>query len=912
MNINLLEKVTGWIVTLSVTALFFSVPTMSQDDDEDAAELGAIEITGSRLKQTDIETAQPVTVITREEIELSGFETVAQVLQNTPYNSFGSFRETSGYANGQAVVNEVSLRGLGSQRTLLLLDGRRVSGTGGSGGAAADLNQIPLAIIERIDILRDGASAIYGSDAIGGVVNIITRKDFDGMQMAFTSGKPDTKGGEYIAATVTGGASNSKGNVFFTVQHYGQKPMYWRDTEWPNAYNYESYSSFGFPGTFYSPYFGYVADSRCPDVPVGGVGLLGDSGSYQNQLSDDGTNSNPDYPNSYTWYPYSKSYAGTAYADWSFCGYDYAQDIIALPRAKRNAVLMKSTYDISPDVTMNTVLMISQTDADSRYAGTPVTSPYPSMSADNPNHPLIGMGYDCSAINCGPATIFIRSVPNGTRDNNVVSNSQDLRIGFEGIFDILGGANWEFNVQVMNNDIDNDTINLVNKPLLQKAIDDGLLDIFGVHGTPLSALAPVMQQFNHTKSYAADLKSSQADFIMSFDVGELAGGPIGMVLGAEYNHLSFDQVNDPASKAQLIAGTAGGDNVQAERSRKSAFFELGLPFTEKLEVSLAGRSDSYSSKGIGGNFSPMITMAYRPTDWIVLRGTYGEGFRVAAMTQLYGERSESYPSGIDVVGCANGKGYCGSTQYRTLYGGNPDLRPELSDHWTYGIVMAPLPELTVSLGFWHTEFTDLISTSSIQREFNAEANGDVNYVVRCPAGGRPGCPDGAVDYISLQANNFAGVEAEGIDFNISYIIDTENFGRFDFGIDGAKYTKYIVQAYPESPRTEYQGELGYPDLRMNPHMYWGKGDWGASLTGYYIDGQTQDIGGTIYSVGSHFEMGFQVSYSLPWGASIVVGASNILNEGPEVNAEAYGWYPFDYNLYDMRGRMTYIRYNQSL
>ncbi|HIL42132.1 MAG TPA: Plug domain-containing protein, partial [Gammaproteobacteria bacterium] len=152
MKISLLEKVTGFIVTLSVTALIITMPAMSQDDDEDAAELGTIQITGSRLKQTDIETARPVTVITREQIELSGFETVAQVLQNTPYNSFGSFRETSGYANGQAVVNEISLRGLGSQRTLLLLDGRRVSGTGGSGGAAANLNQIPLAIVERIDI----------------------------------------------------------------------------------------------------------------------------------------------------------------------------------------------------------------------------------------------------------------------------------------------------------------------------------------------------------------------------------------------------------------------------------------------------------------------------------------------------------------------------------------------------------------------------------------------------------------------------------------------------------------------------------------------------------------------------------------------------------------------------------------
>jgi len=906
MKIDLLEKATRMMVALSVTALIFTLPVLSQDEDEDAAELGAIEITGSRLKQTDIETAQPVTVITREQIELSGFETVAAVLQNTPYNSFGSFRETSGYANGQAVVNEISLRGLGSQRTLLLLDGRRVSGTGGSGGAAANLNQIPLALVERIDILRDGASAIYGSDAIGGVVNIITRKDYDGMEFSISSGKPSTKGAQYTAATVTGGASNSKGNVFFTIQHYGQRPMYWRDTEWDHAYDYQYYSSYGFPGSFWSPYFGYVADSRCPEAPVGGVGLYG-------QPSDDGTNSNPDYPNSYTWYPYAGAGRGPVYDAMTLCGYDFAQDIIAIPRGKRNGLLLKSSYDISPDVTMNTVLMISQNDADSRFAGTPITGPRPSMDADNPNHPLIGMGYPCDVINCGSVDIRLRSVPNGTRDNNVVSNMQDLRIGFEGVFDILGGANWEFNTQVMNNDIDNMTINLVNKPLLQQAIDNGELDLFGVHGTPLSALAPTMQRFNHTKSYAADLKSMQADFVMSFDVGELAGGAIGMVLGAEYNHLSFQQINDPASKQQLIAGTAGGDNVSAERSRKSAFFELGLPFTEKLELSLAGRYDSYSSKGIGGNFSPMVTMAYRPTDWIVLRGTYGEGFRVASMNQLYGERSESYPDGIDVTRCETTGAGCSSAQYRTLYGGNPNLRPELSDHWTYGIVLAPLPELTMQVGFWHTEFTDLISTSSIQREFNAEWRGDVNYVVRCAEdGSEAGCPPGEVNYISLQVNNFAGVESEGIDFNISYIIDTEKLGRFDIGVDGAKYTKYIVQSYPESPRIEYQGQMGLPSLRMNPHIYWGKGDWGAAFTGYYISSQEEEIGSRVYKNGSHFEVGLQVSYRLPWDASIVVGANNLLNVGPEINGDYYGWEPLDYSLYDVRGRTTYIRYQQNL
>ena len=106
--------------------------------------------------------------------------------------------------------------------------------------------------------------------------------------------------------------------------------------------------------------------------------------------------------------------------------------------------------------------------------------------------------------------------------------------------------------------------------------------------------------------------------------------------------------------------------------------------------------------------------------------------------------------------------------------------------------------------------------------------------------------------------------------------------------------------------------MGLPSLRLNPHLYWGKGDWGAALTGYYIDGQNEDIGSTNYRIGSHIELGLQVSYQLPWDASIVVGASNLLDEGPEVNGDVYGWYPFDNTLYDVRGRMAYIRYNQRL
>jgi outer membrane receptor protein involved in Fe transport len=634
MNTSLFDRVRHLFIVLGTVAVVFALPTWAQDEDEDAAELGKIEVTGSRLNQTDVETAQPVTVITREDIELTGFATVAEVLQSTPYNSFGSFRETSGYANGQASVNEISLRGLGASRTLLLLDGRRVSSTGGSGGAAQNLNQIPASIVERVEILRDGASAIYGSDAIAGVVNIITRKDFDGLNFSVTSGTPQD-GADYTQANITGGVSNAKGNIFFTLQHYDRRPQYYRDIDYAShAYDYDYYSSFGYPSTAYIygnnvGGSGYQVDPRCPEVPVG-------------SNADTGSNSSATFPNSYRW-------AGAAGGNSAGrCGYDFAQDIISIPRAKRNAFLMKSSLDLSPDVTMNTVLMISQNDSDQRFAGTPITSPYPTIYSDNPNHPLYAYGFDCAAtdVNCGTAIMLMRSVPNGTRDNNVVENIQDLRIGFEGIFDVMGGANWELNFQVVNNDTDNTTQNLVNKSLLQAGLDNFEVDPWGINST-LDEVAAQMLAFNHTSIYSADLKSQTMDFIMDFDIGELAGGAIGMVIGAEYNQLYFKQLNDPESNAFIIAGSAGGDNIQAARSRKSMFFEMGLPWTEKLNTSIAGRYDSYSSAGIGSNFSPQITMSYRPNDWILLRGTYGEGFRAAGMDELYGNMSESFPSGID-------------------------------------------------------------------------------------------------------------------------------------------------------------------------------------------------------------------------------------------------------------------------
>ena len=892
MNTSLFERAKYLFITLSAVAVVFAIPTWAQDEDEDAAELGKIEVTGSRLNQTDIETAQPVTVISREQIELSGFATVAEVLQNTPYNSFGSFRETSGYANGQASVNEISLRGLGSQRTLVLLDGRRIASTGGSGGAAQNLNQIPSAIIDRIEILRDGASAVYGSDAIAGVVNIITRKDFDGMDISVTSGSTEVGGGDYTRANITGGVSNSKGNIYYTFQHYDRRPQYYNEIPYAShASNYDYFSSFGYPGAAITK-LGIVVDPRCPEANVG-------------SSRDNGSNTSSTFPNSYYW-------AGPGLdTGLGRCGYDFAQDIMSIPRAKRNAFLMKSSYDLSPDVTMNTVVMFSQLEGDSRFAGTPITAPFPVIPAGSPNHPLIAYGYDCvnEADGCGTATLLLRSVPNGYRDNTVTENITDVRVGFEGVADMMGGMEWELNVQATDNDIDNQTINLVNKTLLQAGLDAGTVDPWGINST-LDEVAAQMLAFNHTGLYQADLKTVMGDLIVKFDVGELAGGAIGMVLGAEYSHSAFDQLNDPESNAFLIAGSAGGDNISAERARKSAFFELGLPFTEQFKISMAGRYDEYSTQGVGSNFSPSVNFEYRPASWVLLRGTYGEGFRAPAFDELFGNRSESFPSGIDITGCANGVAVCTATQYRAFFGGNPDLGPEESEHYTFGAVLSPLPELTIQLNVWHTEFEGLITTSTLNREFQAEANGETNYVTRCTANDQ--CQVGTVNFVSLTSNNYKGVEMEGIDFDINYVMDTDNMGRFDMGLNAAKITKYVYQRFASDAVISNEGYIGLPDTRINPYLTWGKGDWAVGLTGYSLSDQEAVFGSDIYTVDDHMTFNLRVSYQLPWDASVSIGAINVTDEEPEQNSDWYGWEPFDFTLYDTRGRTVYITYEQSL
>jgi len=206
------------LYTGALSALAVAPMGMAQEgggDEEDAVELGQQVVTGSRIKRIDVEEARPVVVITREEIELSGQDSVADVLRNSPVNTFGSSREVSGNSFvGQATID---LHGIGSTRSLVLLDGRRLPRSPVTANQAINLNILPLAAVDRIEILTDSASAIYGSDAIAGVINIILRKDYDGMEAFASLQRPTREGADADSGGLTIGGSTSRGRFLFSA-----------------------------------------------------------------------------------------------------------------------------------------------------------------------------------------------------------------------------------------------------------------------------------------------------------------------------------------------------------------------------------------------------------------------------------------------------------------------------------------------------------------------------------------------------------------------------------------------------------------------------------------------------------------------------------------------------------------------
>jgi outer membrane receptor protein involved in Fe transport len=883
MERNKLYSVIKSSLALSLaTCLTTTVYAQEAEEEEEAAELDKVLVTGSRIKRVDVETAQPVTIITREDIDLSGDTSVAEVLRNLSANTFGSWKGMSGYGSGAPGSVEVDLRGVSA--TLVLIDGRRMPGAGYDGGATQNLNNIPLAIVERIEVLRGGASAIYGSDAIGGVINIITLNELDGGAVSYLIEDRSVDDGNVKQFEFAAGMTGDRGNILITAQHTSVDEL-------------EDNMISGFDNG--TSWWGPVTNVFYLDKNTGG---------YE------------------SWFEPSLCEQIPNTVDQGYrCGYAYSNVTWHYPKQTRDSIFAKMNYELTPNITFHARMGYVGNRTISRYAPTPVSTNTITMQSDNPNAPqyLVDNIWDVYDPNI---YLYHRSALLGTRDAYFNDVSYDLVFGLDGFLDAFSGLDWQVNYQYTVKSEDVHNTNLINDISFQNGIDDGSFDIFNVQGRSISDYSEHASDFYlsaaHTGIYEVRNVRNLFDGNIGGELWYSDNMSLSAVVGLEIENTDFRQVSDPASGQGFISGGSGGDDVFATRDRLSAYAELAVDFNFGLELSAAIRYDEYDQDGdIGSEIAnrkfddttSMVTAAWRPTDNLLLRAVAGTAFRAPTMPELFASRSFGFPSGYDYYYCdtqgnpGNDVAYCDASnrpQHLTYSGGNPTLGPETADTLSIGFVWQVTDNFSVEAGWYDIEYVDKIVGIGVNDILllNQAAGGDTSNVVR----------DNQGKIVSIQSGtiNLDSQETDGIDVAISYALNTDSWGSFAFRADATKVLNFTDSDNDSS--IERTGEFDYPDLRANSTLSWSLGNWYAAWRMNYIAGQDAPEDSTSFiNIDSRVYHNLQVGYHLPWDAEMTLGARNVSKEKVQFYTDDGGWRNYNSQLYTPEGRTMYFKYKQS-
>ena len=864
MHKNLLAKSVRFALISGAAAAAFTAPAVFAAE-EDGAKVERIEVTGSRIKRSDLEGASPITTITTEDMKMEGNFTVADALRNSNLNSFGSFSERSGSsAQSQATIN---LRGAGSSRTLVLIDGKRFPGSPTLGGASANLNAIPMAAVERIEILTDGASSTYGSDAIAGVVNIIMKKNYQGLEFNVGGGSRDRDGGLTSKEfSVVAGYQMDKGNITFAFDHQDRKGIADADREFTapwmrdlngdgviQAYSEtDGWSYYGAsvkgPGGVYqpSPLCGALAAEYGDNV-------------FKQVRGDDAFGAGSD-----------------------LCMYAYGNVSYNKASVDRNTVYVDANYEIAEDVEWFGRTMVTQNSSFGRYA--PPAAPWNNMAADNPHNP-----FDVEAKG------YFRWVGIGTRDGVVDDYNQDYLTGLRGTISALNDAEWE--VYYHHNIADN------------KSIGEYYLSYSGLaynqaNGIDLGSEAGV----NNMK--ATTLTQGRATFDqynagLGFDAFELPGGAVAHYVGMEYFDQQFSEVYDAQSEAGLIGGSAG-NSAAGDRQVWAMFYEAVLPIVDGVELNLAARYDDYSD--FGNNVAPKAGLRWQALDNVVVRASYSEAFRAPALDQLFAATTYSANDGIDKPYCEATDTPCTERQFDTYISANKELGPETSQYVNFGVAWDIVDNIGVKVDYFDLNIDDVISQRSITSVMSGIddgtlAPGNTFYVKRDAAS--PGQTIGPAYEVGTGYSNANKLQISGIDATVNAKFET-SVGDFGINWTNSFVLDYTQEVDGGSDAQDTSGWNGQPDYKSVFTTSYNVGDhsvsWNMNYTSstYYFEDDASE--GELDAWLIH-----NISYVYDAGdfGSVLLGVNNLTDEDPVLSPDGKFENPDLYNNYGREYRVSY-------
>ena len=861
------------IQLLSVIALIPAQAAIAQDEEQGIEE---VVVTGSRIVRTDqFEDAGHVIPIDEIAIDSMAELNVVDVLRSSPLNSHGSFNERSGNtAQSNATIN---LRGLGDWRTLVLIDGTRVPGSPNLAAQTVNINMLPNVAVRRIDILADGASAVYGSDAMAGVVNFVLHRNFEGIELSARYGDRSRDDGGDQSLGLLAGFSGDRSNVVFAIEYSHRDEIYDRD-RWYTATQIEDKDGNGridmYNETVGVSYFGQTWEIF--DPVTGYYGLRAATGC-----------------------PNSNGFVGEMYLaafglpDDTACGYAYGD--IAANRAELEKVnaYVYAAYDVSDNAELYVRAMFAKNETFGIFA--PPAASWPSPPPDHPHNPF---NLD-EMINQGLITDqaelwgYYRWTNVGPRASTTDDSMYDIVAGVNGEFG--NNIRYDFYLQSARYDADELGQYYLSFPGLDYVLANQI-DPFSPEGTEAMRAETWQDNFTTQDKLYGHIQMDAWDVFG-------AGNSIA-ILGVEYAEIDYANNIDPDSEAGLVGGSAGISNG-GKRSFTSAFFELSVPTTADGELSLAGRYDNYSD--FGGTFNPSIGYVHSITDALTIRARWGTGYVAPDMVSLFGPSIEYETVDYDPVIDS----FWGFTVHDSY---NEALQPETSESISAGLSWEYLDGHSVDLTYYKVEIDNVIAYPNVDdalyADFAGVEWGETGVRVERDA-------SGFIQDVYTLPVNANKQEASGLDLQLSSAFDTA-IGQFDLRALYSYQLSFKQNAFFQGGYQDTRNFLDRPDTRGQVSASWRYSDHVVNINANYIgrhsaDEEFDSENGLIARSDESYRdwISTNVAYGYDAGVlgSIRVGANNVFDKDPVINP--LGDVAGSSSLYDKIGRVLFVEYKKT-
>jgi iron complex outermembrane receptor protein len=889
----------------------------AQDAASDVRGTIRIDVTGSNIKRTELEGALPLQIITRDDIIHGGIQTAQELLERVSANqSFGSWNAAMGIGSLLTGFTAASLRGLGSERTLVLLNGHRLAPYALSGGNAVDLSGIPLAAIERVEVLKDGASAIYGTDAIGGVINFILRKDFRGVELAGDYYVTDHPGGDSRRANATlglGDLAHDRYNAFLSVDYFRQDSLAARQRD--------------FSRTGYIPSLGRNANSGAAvpanilqSDPVPPFRVWGFRGIYNPTISFPG---GPTPDSCLPPFSFPSVDARTR------CVFDPASIIDTIPDAEKTNAIGRLTWQVTPADQLFVEGTYYRGRFVQRVAPSPLFSPFQrgndfSLPPTSPFYPAAFVASLPGGDPTQPVEIFYRTLDLGPRVDQNRADQWTALIGMQGArhgFDYQGSMNW-----VRNQQRSAFVSGYVDATRLASLLHSGVVNVFGLN-TP-----EIVQRLRDTQVFGPSDDNRAinfgGDFKVSGNVVPLPAGPVAVAAGVEGRRESLEQLrSDLVARGNIVGGVGEIPSIPtAHRTVWAAYGEANIPLAKNLEADIAVRFDHYSD--FGSTTNPKVSLRWQPVRTVVLRGAYGTGFRAPTLAELFQPVGEGIAQGDDPLRCAvtHSELDCDAF-FLSFDGGNPRLQPERSKQYSAGIVVAPFAGFSATLDYYNIEVRDLVQPLDEKTIFGNFAQLGASFIVRRPPDPQfPNLP-GPIEHVLRIFGNIGTLKTSGIDVDVRYRTAPAPAGQFTLSLAGTYALDYGLTGVTSAPFPSGVGQRGTLGAISRWRHYaavdWNRGPWGATLANNFQlgyrepcilddDGNSLDASGCLTRrVGSYSVWDAQVRYGGLANTTLTLGVRNLLDTPPPLTNQSDAFQVgLDPTYADPRGRTYYgaIRY----